>query len=96
MPRSTVHLTIAALLMVFALIEGLLQLAALANSRIALLLSPGIPKAIPDERLRIRPNPALPDHDASGYRNPVVLERADIVVMGDSQTYGSEVSRKNA
>ena len=96
MPRPSVYMTIATVLKAFALVEGLLHLAALANSRIALVLSPGIPKAIPDDRLRLRPNPALPDHDASGYRNPVVPERSDIVVMGDSQTYGSEVSRKNA
>ena len=82
--------------MSFALVEGVLQLAALANPRIALLLSLGIPRAIPDDRLGERPNPALPDHDASGFRNPLVLEQADIVVMGDSQTYGHSVSRMNA
>jgi hypothetical protein len=48
---------------------------------------------IPDERLGVRGNPRYPDHDARGYRNPQALSRADIVTLGDSQTYGTQVDR---
>ncbi len=84
------------ILLALLAVEATLQLAALADPRIRLLLSPGIPLELPDETLGRRPNPALPDHDARGYRNPAALAQADLVVMGDSQTYGSEVSRSNA
>ncbi len=93
---SSIKKPLLAVLLSLFVVEGVLQLAALANERVGLLLSPGIPKGIRDERLGSRGNPALPDHDADGYRNPVVLDQADVVVMGDSQTYGSEVGRHNA
>ena len=78
------------------MVEGLLQVAALVSPPIALLLSPGIPRSLPDDRLGRRPNPALPGHDAEGWRNPVALSEADVVALGDSQTYGDEVARENA
>ncbi len=77
-------------------IEVLLQAAAFVSPPLALLLSPGIPRSLPDDRIGHRPNPALPGHDADGWRNPEVLSRADIVALGDSQTYGDEVARENA
>ena len=42
-----------------------------------------------DERLvwQLPPN-AYVDVDEKGYRNPSVPERADVVAIGDSQTYG--------
>ena len=46
---------------------------------------------IPDQKLGHRPNPAYPDHDEKGFRNPKVPETTDIVALGDSQTYGSGV-----
>jgi hypothetical protein len=84
------------LLLALLMIEGLLQLAALVSPPIALLLSPGIPRSLPDERIGRRPNPALPGHDAEGWRNPEVPARVDVVALGDSQTYGDEVARENA
>jgi len=36
-------------------------------------------------------NPAYAGHDARGWRNQTQIERADIVVFGDSQTYGLNV-----
>lgn len=36
-------------------------------------------------------NPKRFDHDARGYRNEIALERADIVMLGDSHTYGASV-----
>jgi lysophospholipase L1-like esterase len=55
-----------------------------------------IPSWLPDEQLLYRPNPAHPGHDARGFRNPEALARADLVALGDSQTYGSGVSTEEA
>jgi lysophospholipase L1-like esterase len=82
-------------LLVILSIEGLLQLAALSNKRVNEILT-GVPRTLPDPVLRVRPNPALPDHDAAGWRNAERLARAEIVAIGDSQTYGDEVARANA
>src|SRR5262245_6173516 len=45
---------------------------------------------VPDERLIYRGNPLRRDHDAWGYRNPRRPARTDVVVLGDSQTYGPD------
>ena len=58
--------------------------------------SDSIPIAIPDLRLGIRPNPEFPGHDANGFRNECVPEQADIIAMGDSQTYGMGVRTNQA
>lgn len=49
-----------------------------------------------DQKLGFRPNPANPEHDQKGFRNEYVPAIADIVAMGDSQTYGTGVSRNQA
>jgi hypothetical protein len=49
-------------------IELLLFAAERASGRVAALLH-GTSRALPDARLGLRPNPALPDHDAAGWRN---------------------------
>ncbi len=49
-----------------------------------------------DTRLGHRPNPDYPGHDSRGWRNTSALSRADIVVFGDSQTYGVNVSTEEA
>ena len=49
-----------------------------------------------DERLGRRIDPSLPDIDENGFRNPSVPERADIVAIGDSHTYGVNVKSENA
>jgi hypothetical protein len=54
------------------------------------------PVIVADDRLRIRGNPRHPDHDGRGYRNARALASADIVVLGDSQTYGTSVARDEA
>lgn len=51
---------------------------------------------IPDPRLGHRPNPAYADHDVHGWRNADVLLQADIVALGDSQTYGLNVDKRSA
>jgi len=51
------------------------------------------PLSFPDARLGRLPNPDFPDHDANGYRNETVPRQAEIVALGDSQTYGTHVLR---
>lgn len=48
-------------------------------------------KAVTDPVLGLRPNPASPTHDKRGFRNPKGRNRTDILIFGDSQTYGDEV-----
>ena len=45
-------------------------------------------KTIPDDTLDYRVDPRLPGHDANGFRNTAVPDRADVVTLGDSQTWG--------
>jgi lysophospholipase L1-like esterase len=44
----------------------------------------------------IRGNPYHREHDEAGYRNATRLHRADLVVLGDSQAYGSGVAPEHA
>ena len=79
------------LLAAFIVIELLLQLASLASVTVArVVTAPAEVDAVfvPDDRLLYRGNPLKPDHDAAGYRNEQRPRSADIVVLGDSQTYG--------
>ena len=55
-----------------------------------------IDPTIPDKVLGHRPNPRNPDHDRNGFRNKTIPPHIDIVVLGDSQTYGTGVSRADA
>jgi len=55
-----------------------------------------IDPSIPDKVLGHRPNPQNPDHDSNGFRNKTIPPHIDIMVLGDSQTYGTGVSRANA
>ncbi len=75
---------------VFLACEAVLWLTCWISSRAAYLLAydKGMPISIPDAGLRQRPNPAYPEHDQLGFRNPAVPSRAAIVALGDSQTYG--------
>jgi len=41
-------------------------------------------------------NPDRADHDENGYRNEKVPDRASIAVLGDSQSYGTNVFREEA
>ncbi len=45
-----------------------------------------------DAKLGTKMNPALEDIDEKGFRNPAALDHADIVTLGDSHTYGVNVS----
>ncbi len=45
-------------------------------------------KELPDPMLRYRVEPHTAGHDSWGYRNKLVPDVADILAIGDSQTYG--------
>ena len=51
-------------------------------------------KEIPDPMLRYRVEPHTAGHDSWGYRNKHVPDRADIVAIGDSQTYAESALAK--
>ncbi len=53
-------------------------------------------KFIDDPQLGVRLAPYSQGHDANGFRNDRVPERADIVALGDSQTWGVNVQREDA
>jgi hypothetical protein len=78
-------------LILFLLLEGALAL----RSRFVNTSTPPqiatVPQVVPNERLGYRPNPNFHGHDSRGWRNnSSSLERADIVVLGDSHVYGSD------
>jgi hypothetical protein len=99
-PSLLARALFAAALLVFALAmsEGVLRVAALLSPAAARMLGKtgAIPLELPDGRLGARPNPEVPDHDPAGYRNASIPERAHVVVLGDSQTYGVGVAREEA
>lgn len=50
------------------------------------------PVRVDDPLLEYRVAPSTGGHDARGYRNRAVLDRPDIVALGDSQTWGVNAS----
>jgi len=48
---------------------------------------------IADPRLLFRLAPNVPGHDSRGFRNATALDQADVVVVGDSQTWGINAPR---
>jgi len=85
------------LLAVLALVvaEGALQLLSRRVRSLDTLLAPSwaLTLYIPDSVLGLRGNPKWFDHDTWGYRNPSVVSKADVVVLGDSHSYGIGVAR---
>jgi lysophospholipase L1-like esterase len=49
-----------------------------------------------DPKLQCRVAPNAPGHDANGFRNDAVLANAEIVALGDSQTWGINGDRSEA
>ena len=74
-------------LILFLVLEGALELRSRLSAVPQVVV---VPQIIPDERLGHRPNPNFRGHDSRGWRNnSSPLERADIVVIGDSHVYRS-------
>ena len=59
----------------------------------SLVQDPGV---INDPILVARYAPNAPGHDARGFRNPQALSKADVVAIGDSQTWGVNVPPADA
>lgn len=77
--------------------EGILYaLCAIFPSVGSVLSNYNSPLYLQDERLGVRPNPHYPEHDSNGFRNRSVPKSADIIAIGDSQTYGISASREKA
>ena len=72
-----------------ALIEGVLLILSRANVTVTF---PDTQELLDDPLLGKRTPPNAAGHDARGWRNESVLEQADIVAIGDSQTWGVNAS----
>ena len=95
MSRKTFFFSAITLILILVVLEFGLQLLTVTFPKIDSLLSE-TPLLVYDEKLEYRPNPACPGHDHNGFRNESVPEKADIVAMGDSQTYGMGVRADQA
>jgi len=87
----TAVLQLGLLILSLAAAEVALQIAARTNRSVQLILAAPwetVSPVVPDATLIHRGNPLRRDHDDRGYRNERVLDTADIVTLGDSQTYG--------
>lgn len=82
-------LTVSSVLVTLMLIEGMLMLLNSANVSVTY---PDVRELMDDPELGKRTPPDAPGHDARGWRNPQALEQADIVTIGDSQTWGVNAS----
>ena len=95
--KKNIIFTALTVLLVIIFLEVTLNLLAHTSYQVAYLLgSPWATMAVHDERLGNRPNPAFPEHDRNGFRNPEVPAKADVVALGDSQTYGTGVKPEEA
>lgn len=99
-PSAANHILLVALglLLGALMLEGVLRLfMAFAAPQVEPIIAmPQVETTVADERLGYRPNPAYPGHDARGWRNAVALAQADVVVLGDSQTYGNNAAANEA
>jgi hypothetical protein len=78
------------------LLEGALWVLSACNKSVYYLTASPLSADLPDPILGRRLNPDYPGHDKDGFRNAGVLSRADMVALGDSQTYGTNVSLQDA
>jgi lysophospholipase L1-like esterase len=78
-------------------VEAALRILGIAVPKVEVVVDSGqIPITRTDPILGIRPNHMYPGHDAQGFRNENVPEKAEVVALGDSQTYGMGVRRNAA
>lgn len=79
------------------LVEGALRLLAVAGPDQLTQDLKGLAEyTIPDPALTIKVKPNAPGHDAWGFRNAAVPDHADVVAIGDSQTWGINAQRNDA
>ena len=96
LPR--VGLSLAAIPVGLVLAELVLRLLASASPDLDRLFSIAVPPVVADDRLGWRGNPEYRGHDAAGFRNRNRSRprAAEVVALGDSQTYGFKVARERA
>jgi hypothetical protein len=88
-------LAVVVVLLALVACEAALQVGSLTSRTIRRVLMAPWERArltVPDERLGVRGNPDIDDHDVAGYRNPVRPARAPVVVLGDSHAYGAGIA----
>ncbi|MBM3486831.1 MAG: hypothetical protein FJX67_09385 [Alphaproteobacteria bacterium] len=77
--------------------EGLLHAGAAVSDRVYWLTSPPSKTAFVDDPvLGYRGDSRFADHDAWGFRNARRPDRAAVLALGDSNTYGESVAREEA
>jgi hypothetical protein len=99
MRTRRVDIIFAGLMVVAALLlaELGLHIATRVSPKAAAVLSRNAAHpALEDTSLGWRPSPEFPGHDRKGFRNASIPQRAFIVALGDSQTYGTGVSQEEA
>lgn len=77
-------------------LEASLWVLAGCNKKFHWLTASALTDTLPDPVLGSRLSPDYPDHDKDGFRNAAVLSAAEVVAMGDSQTYGTNVAMDQA
>ncbi len=77
-------------------LEVALRGAALVHRDFRRFSAPYTPQNLNDDVWIYRPNPAYWEHDPNGFRNRRIPRQSDIVVLGDSMTYGVNGSREDA
>ena len=98
-PSRNKHLlfVLIALITTVVATEGILQIMYRLSPTAQFHLSlPGTVSIIHDDLLQWRGHPGHPEHDRNGFRNKSVPPQADIVALGDSQTYGYSVEPHQA
>jgi hypothetical protein len=98
-PRSQfvkrVLCSLLAVLLTIILLECGLRLVSSKSKAVRVLLSPDtIDPLVPDPVLGVRLNPDVPEYDDAGFRNASVVKSPFLVALGDSQTYGTGVSKE--
>lgn len=99
-PKSRRLLVLKLLLLLFGCLVGLVL--AEVGLRVVERVKSRDPGAISekfllkDQKLQRRIAPNAPGHDANGFRNDAVPANAEIVALGDSQTWGINADRREA
>ena len=89
--------SLTALIVTIAFLECALWLVSARSKAIrALLSSLRVDPLVSDPVLEYRLNPDLPDSDKAGFRNASLIESPFLIALGDSQTYGTGVSREES
>jgi hypothetical protein len=85
------------ILLLIGIVEVILNILAATSTRLGRQLLPfRVAATVPDDRLGYRLNPKYPGHDSKGFKNPAVPDKAQIIALGDSQTYPTAIEPDQA